>query len=308
MRPLLRPGVHVLDRGDGHIQVGLDPARALVLPDHPAVRALLDGLDGSAKPEDDAVLTLLASESLVLDEQAVLPLLGKDKSPGAPPVTAALARHLGGAAIQAARRRRDTRLQLIGFGPASGALDADGADGVDGADLITALATLAGRVGLKTRTTSAADVVAADTVGVGVLAGVGEPDRELADPWTQAGTPYVVVRITEGRAVVGPFVVPGQTACLRCIDAHHTDADRAWPLLVRQYSRATTQDRADGLTEPVDPTLAMLAVAWATRDLASHADGVRPSTWSTTVSLDAQLGDVESRCWLRHPECGCCWR
>ncbi|MBA2463655.1 MAG: TOMM precursor leader peptide-binding protein, partial [Nocardioidaceae bacterium] len=134
------------------------------------------------------------------------------------------------------------------------------------------------------------------------------PDRELADPWTQAGMPYVVIRITEGRAVVGPFVVPGETACLRCIDAHHTDADRAWPLLLRQYSRATTQDRADGLTEPVDPTLEVLAVAWATRDLASYADGVRPSTWSTTVSLDAQLGNVESRCWLRHPECGCCWR
>ena len=43
----------------------------------------------------------------------------------------------------------------------------------------------------------------------GVLVGVGEPDRERLDAWTRAGTPYVVVRLTEGRAVVGPFVVAG---------------------------------------------------------------------------------------------------
>ena len=73
----------------------------------------------------------------------------------------------------------------------------------------------------------------------GVLVGVGEPDRELLDAWTRAGTPYLLVRLTEGRAVVGPFVVPGTTACLRCLDAHHTDADPAWPLLVRQYAAAS---------------------------------------------------------------------
>jgi len=60
--------------------------------------------------------------------------------------------------------------------------------------------------------------------------------------------------------------------------------------------------------QPVDPILVTLAVAWATRDLASYVDGVRPSTWSSTVTFDAQLGSIESRCWMRHPECGCSWR
>ena len=141
----------------------------------------------------------------------------------------------------------------------------------------------------------------------GVLVGVGEPDRELVDDWTRAGTPYLLVRLTEGRAVVGPFVAPGRTACLRCIDAHHADADPAWPLLVRQYAAAASRDRADGATEPVDPLLAALTTAWAARDLASYVDGQRPSTWSATVTLHPRLEELETQPWLRHPACSCSW-
>lgn len=271
---------------------------------------MLCGLDGSARSADDAVLTLLADQGLLVDERAVLPLLGPhgrpDDQPGSRLVAAALSRHRGASAPEAAAGRGRSRLHAVRFGPDCAA---------DGVDVAGQLLDLATRVGLRDtaaaaragrhRTPGSSD--GEGCVPIGVLAGIGEPDRELADPWTQTGTPYVVVRITEGRAVVGPFVVPGETACLRCVDAHHTDADPAWPLLVHQYSRATTQGRGDGLAEPVDPTLVALAVAWAVRDLASHADGVRPSTWSATVSLDAQLGAVESRSWLRHPECGCSW-
>ncbi len=140
-----------------------------------------------------------------------------------------------------------------------------------------------------------------------MLLGVGEPDREVVDDWTRAGTPHLLVRLTEGRAVIGPFVVPGETACLRCVDAHCTDADPAWPLLVRQYSAASATDRPDGAPEPVDPLLATLALAWAARDLASYVDGLRPSTWSATVTVQPQLTRIESRSWLRHPACGCSW-
>ena len=41
MRPILRPGTHVLSRGAGELQVGLDPRTALVLPDSPPVRDAL---------------------------------------------------------------------------------------------------------------------------------------------------------------------------------------------------------------------------------------------------------------------------
>ena len=140
-----------------------------------------------------------------------------------------------------------------------------------------------------------------------LVAGVGEPPRELVDPLTQAGTPYLLLRFVEGYAVVGPFVLPGRTACLRCADAALADEDPSWPLLVEQYVRACTRDRDDGVGEPFDPVLADLACAWVVRDATSYLSGIRPSSWSSSLRLDPQLHEIETTPWLRHPSCGCSW-
>ena len=290
MRPILRPGTHVLARGTDELQVGLDPRSALVLPDSDEVRRSLALLAASADCRDHThptTLALLERHGLVLDERALVPQLGH--AGVAAPASAALARSAGSEAPARRRARAGFATDVVGFGhPAGAHLRGD-------------LVDLLAAAGLpRPRGRSAA-------ARAGVLLGVGEPDRELVDAWTRTGTPYLVLRLTEGRAVVGPFVVPGRTACLRCIDAHHTDADPAWPLLVRQYAAACRRDRADGAPEPLDPLLARLAVAWAARDLTAFVDGGRPSTWSTTVTLDARPDRLETQAWLRHPGCGCSW-
>ena len=290
MRPILRPGTHVLARGTDELQVGLDPRSALVLPDSDEVRRSLALLAASADRRDHAqpaTLALLEQHGLVLDERALVPQLGH--AGVAAPASAALARSAGSEAPARRQARAGFATDVVGFGHPAGA------------HLRGELVDLLAAAGLpRPRGRSAA-------AGAGVLLGVGEPDRELVDAWTRTGTPYLVLRLTEGRAVVGPFVVPGRTACLRCIDAHHTDADPAWPLLVRQYAAACRRDRADGAPEPLDPLLARLAVAWAARDLTAYVDGGRPSTWSTTVTLDARPDRLETQAWLRHPGCGCSW-
>ena len=303
MRSLLRPGTHVLHRGAGQLQVGLDPGGALVLPDSPPVRDALRRLSTSVAPEASGppesqpgnepvygsdTLDLLAGHDQLLDERELIPLLrGGDVSPAA---TAALARAVGPGVARAGSARRAWRSQTRTFGHPGGAALRD------------AFVDLAASAGLREQSPRRSA-----PPDCGVLLGVGEPDRELVDAWTRAGTPYLLVRLTEGRAVVGPFVVPGTTACLRCLDAHCTDADPAWPLLVRQYASASAHDRADGVPEPLDPLLASLALAWAARDLASYVDGHRPSTWSATVTLHPRLCRLETRSWLRHPACGCSW-
>lgn len=299
MRPLLRPGTHVLRRADGSLQLGLDPARAVVVDARPELRAGL--LDGSADSED-RVVGLLDSAGLLVDERVLMPLIGLAPSTtrgnAIPRATgAALVREAGQDASGRATTRSGCRVAVVGFGHP------------DGADLVDRLVDLLLRAGLRRERprTAASPATRRRHRSVGVLLGVGEPDRELADPWVREQTPFVVVRLTEGRAVVGPFVVPGRTACLRCVDAHHTDADREWPLLVRQYAEASSRDRADGSPEPVDPALAALAVAWAARDLTSYVDGGRPSSWSSTLVFDHDLSTLETRSWLRHPECGCGW-
>lgn len=296
MRPLLRPGVPVLPRPDGWLQLGLEPDAAVLLPGSSGAAEVVGSLDGSER-EDGPVLRQLDAAGVLVGEHAVLPLLA-DPLPGGPAALAALVRHRGEAAPDAVRRRRAIRLEPQAFSPAG-----EPGGPVDPLARLLDLAALAGLAGL------AAHPPHAGTSVVGVLAGTGEPDRERVDAWTRDGTPHLVLRLSEGRAVVGPFVVPGETACLRCVDAHHTDVDPCWPLLVHQRASGPGRGRRpDGLPEPVDPVLLALAAAWAARDLASWADGVTPSTWSATLTLDAALTGVELRRWRRHPDCGCGWQ
>lgn len=291
MRPLLRPGTHVLRRAGGQLQVGLDPGSALVLTDNPAVRDSLRLLCESAGEDayaEHATLDQLAANGALVEEGDLVPLLACDDL--SPHATAALARDTGAAVLTAHAARRGWRTTTTTFGPPIGD------------ELRAEFVALTRRAGLREATTRRAA-----PPDCAVLLGVGEPDRALTDTWTRAGTPYLVVRLVEGRAVIGPFVKPGTTACLRCLDAHCTDADPSWPLLVRQYSTASARTRADGAPEPVDPLVASLALAWAARDLASYVDGGRPSSWSATVTVHPQLSRLETRSWLRHPACGCSW-
>jgi bacteriocin biosynthesis cyclodehydratase domain-containing protein len=295
MRPILRPGAHVLRRGEQQLQIGLDPRRAVVLPDVEAVRATLALLGTSAALEEydgQDTLELLEHNDLVLDSSALVPLIPSGERTCARGDVAAVARAAGDRVAELCSARTNASVRVTAFGAGEGRELAAG---------VTRMLAGAG-VGVGTsgsRPRSAGTAMA--------LVGVGEPHRDLLDDWMRAGTPHLVVRLTEGSAVVGPFVVPGSTACLRCIDGHHTDVDGSWPLLVEQYASLTARSRADGVPEPVDSLLASLAAAWAARDLASYAEGRRPSTWSTTIRFDPHLASIETSSWLRHPACGCAW-
>ena len=294
MRPTLLPGTHVLTRSASEVQIGLDPRTALVLPDVGPVRDSLRLLAGSAEAgeyADPGLLDLLEEHRLLVDQATLATTVttGEDPALG-PHAGAALVRATGRPAGAARATRSIRAVELRSFGHPAGRL------------LVSELQRQLDAAGI-----GGAGTASRSPVGCVVLAGLGEPDRECVDDLTRGGTPHLLLRMVEGSAVVGPFVAPGRTACLRCVDAHRTDSDPAWPLLVRQYAAATRQDRADGAPEPLDPLLASLAASWAARDVVTYVDGGRPSSWSTTVELDEQLHRVTTRSWLRHPDCGCSW-
>ena len=138
-----------------------------------------------------------------------------------------------------------------------------------------------------------------------VALGVGELPRERLDPLLRRGTSHVVVRLVDGSAVVGPFVVPGETACLRCIDAHQSVVDPDHVAVTTRYAEATARPRHDGMPDVVDPALATIALAWAVRDVAAHLEGAAPSTWSRTLLLRPDPTQRREERWLRHPMCAC---
>lgn len=292
MHPLLLPGTHLVRRGPGQLQAGLD-RRAAVTLDRP-------GTGLAALAADAAALRTLRRAGLLIDDDGPLRAALPGEGAGDPWVRhalAALARRRGDGSDHALAARSDHVVAVEWFGHPIGK------------GLAEELSALCRRVGLRLPR-SRPGPARRGTVPpepVAVLVGVGEPSRELLDPCVRDAVPHLVVRLVEGRAVVGPFVVPGHTACLRCLDAYLTEDDPAWPLVVEQYSRATRSDRSDGIPEPVDAALAAVAVGWAVRDLQAWTEDVRPSTWSATVTLPADLDDVTTRRWPPHPHCGCGW-
>lgn len=299
MHPLLIPGAHVLRRGPAQVQVGLDPEQSVVAglgsgsgPVH--------GVPPGAELLPPAALQTLVREGLAwADDRPVRQVLPAGISAAWPRHTlAALTREPRPDLDSVMESRRSHVVHVQTFGRVL----------VD--DLADDLRRLCVRAGLALpapKRPGPPPRRARQHTPVVVLLGVGEPSREVVDPLLRDSVPHLVVRLAEGRAVLGPFVEPGRTACLRCIDAHHTEEDPAWPLLVEQYARATRSDRPDGIPEPVDAALAAIAVGWAVRDIASYAEQAMPATLSSTIRLSPRLETIETRTWPGHPTCGCGW-
>ena len=114
-------------------------------------------------------------------------------------------------------------------------------------------------------------------------------DPGVADQWLVDSLPHLVVRLSPHEIRLGPFVQPGVTACLRCVQSSMEEAAPA--------------GAADG---DVDPALLMAALGMAVRDLATWLSGDLPVTWSSSLTLSAGLTSEVTR-WLRHPHCGCSW-
>ncbi|HEX5087178.1 MAG TPA: TOMM precursor leader peptide-binding protein [Nocardioides sp.] len=160
-------------------------------------------------------------------------------------------------------------------------------------DVLSELAELVEAAGLRLSPASSRATAA-------LLWTEGEPSRDRVDGWVRSGTPHLVVREGAGGVVVGPYVVPGHTACLRCVDAHLGEHDPRRALVVEQL--ATTPPLRPAVPDPVQRAL---AVAWAVHDLAAAVDGDPPSTWSATVALAALPPVVTT--YRRHLHCGCAW-
>lgn len=278
-RPVLAPGLRVIRRSRDELQIGLGRSVRLRVPDTEPVRRTLAVLRRGEVPPDDQqtreTLDLLAP--VLVDGDG---LLVTGVAPG--DVAAAALHDPGGYPDRLAARSRATVAVCGDLVAAAG----DPRPLLDVAGL-----GIAG---------------SAEGASVVLLLRTGEIDRADLDPLVRAGTPHLVVRLVEGTALVGPFVDPGRTACLGCIDAHLAVDDPEAPALAARHAVAAGE-RHDGVAEAVDNALAAVAVAWAVRDLLTQVEGERPSTWSAVVSLSADLVTITRTEWLRHPACGCTW-
>jgi hypothetical protein len=341
MRPALKVGLRPLWRDRDTLQIGVDPRRARALTRLGKAAAVVGLLDGSRDtegvirtaatygiPPGDAsrVIGLLATAGLLddfpADLRAALPdYLRARIGPELACVALAYGHGDGGAAVLA--RRRATFARVYGAGRVGACvttfLAASGVAWVSCQDTGTAEAADVTPAGL-----GAADVGASRAAGVvravhrvapeartaddarrlpDLAVITGRPDPLLLAALVRDRVPHLVVCADEAIGVVGPLVIPGRSACARCIDLSKAARDPAWPTILAQAGGASGLSAA---TQACDTALAAATAALATAQALALIDRVdEPATVNGTLELVLPEWQWQRRVWPAHPACSC---
>jgi hypothetical protein len=132
-----------------------------------------------------------------------------------------------------------------------------------------------------------------------VLAGSHNP--QLASALVRQHAPHLTASADEAIGVVGPLVIPRQSACLRCLDLHRTDRDPAWPLILAQLAGPEPRPAA------CDAALATAVAAQAASQALAFVDRAAPATAVINGTLELVLPDWQwrRRTWQPHQACSC---
>ena len=333
MRPALKPGLETVWRNRDTVQIGIDPRRAIALTGMRGAAGLLRLLDGSRDRHQvlaaagdlgmdttaaDRVLTLLAAAGALDDCPAggygALPAGTRARLAPELATTSLAHRDADGGAGTLARRRA-ARVRVHGASRAgigiAGLLSAAGV----GLVLSTGHAapppgpagpanppppghpgTATDRpgpaTGPRSRPRRRPDlVILADSHG-----------RELPGVLVSHGVPHLAASASEAIGVVGPLVLPGSSACLRCLDLARTERDPAWPLILAQLASQPVAD-----PRACDTVLATMVAAQAAAQALAFLDQGAGAAAVTNGTLELVLPGWQwrRRTWPPHPQCGC---
>lgn len=321
-RPTLIPGLRLLWRSRRRLQLGVDPARAVVLElPEPGTARLLGLLDGTrsertviaharrygiAEPDARTMIDSLHAAGLVVSAQALLPHQFPDavRQRLASEAAALCLRRTRGTATaaQILRRRAVARVAVTGGGPLVGPVAVGLARAGVGhvapmldrtVEAEDAAAAIARQVpGVRTAALRRRDVTFAvrlGEAGPAAVAAAGYAGRRL---------PHLVVTVRDAAVVVGPLVPPAGSPCLNCLDLHRQDRDPEWPTVAAQLATPAPHPA------PCSTATALIATGLAIGEVLSWIDGARPTTVGASVEVGG-WGRIRQRSWPPHPACHC---
>lgn len=338
--PRPRPGLPFLRRARDRVQIGLDPRTAVVVDrlTDTAGTALLH-LDGSrttadlvgSHPELAGLVEQLDERGLLADDPGAPGVVAAHKQQRYADDLAALAHAhgTGGALRVLARRGRatvavrgdDRAAAQISVGLAAAGVGTVVVESSDRSTDVTDLtpcgpheadgswreqvaASVRAQGARPTSTSVRGTRPSAVVICSSADADLPWADPELADDLLADGVPHLAVAVAGSTALVGPFVLPGSSACLWCLDHRHRDADPAWPALVDQLRLHHPRSRASlGIAATAAAALAVAQVL----QVVDEGTAARPSTLDAQVELSAPDLLPARRPVVRHPACGCGW-
>ncbi|MCK0111104.1 hypothetical protein MWU75_02975 [Ornithinimicrobium sp. F0845] len=265
----LRPSARPVRRAPGEVQFGLSPAHGIVLAGltEPETELLLS-LAGSGGTSRDTVLAQRFGVPVerVTDLVDTLGGHGLLVDPGAAP-----------------RRADDCYLAVPGRGEVIDRIRGE-LTGLGAGRLV------AGEGDPANGDVSLVVLCAADAIA---------PDQ--GRPWQVARVPQLPVVLRDGEVVIGPLVHPGRSACLRCLDLHRRDRDRAWPTILTQITSPAVELTRRVDAPPAHANAVAALVAMITLECLVSVESVLGVSWH----LSLPLPDVRTRRWERHPACDC---
>lgn len=269
--PRIDPAIPVLERDVG-VQFGLDRRHPVVLrpPIGTSVRALAQYLELFDGSRDLAELLRLGRHPRITRGWVFDALRRLERA---------------GVLLHGARRTRAVHIRLHGLGALADSLE-------------QALSGVGYQVHRSRR--YAPEVVPQrwrqDAV---VLVDQDVPDPRLVHDLLTSGAPHLSVRVRDATVVVGPFVLPGLTSCLRCIEVTRAERDADWPRLAAQLVGRPAPARASDRLLATSLTINQL-------DIAFRADpGAPPPSLSATLEFDPHTGTVTRVPWPRRLRCDC---
>jgi len=126
--------------------------------------------------------------------------------------------------------------------------------------------------------------------------------RDLPAALARDQVPHLAASASEAIGVVGPLVLPGRSACLRCLDLTRAERDPAWPLILAQLA-------GNAGTDPgaCDGVLTAMVAAQATAQALTFIDRGPAAVAAISGTLELVLPDWQwrRRTWQPHHRCGC---
>lgn len=126
------------------------------------------------------------------------------------------------------------------------------------------------------------------------------PDPLPAEPWISTGTPHLYAGVLEATGTVGPLVLPGGTACARCLQEELTDREPVRPRLLAQWR--------SGAPHPLpacDPALATAVAGLTAAHALAFLDGDLPASTGARWEVSLPLLEWRAERLRPHPACPC---
>ncbi|WP_435974148.1 TOMM precursor leader peptide-binding protein [Streptomyces sp. Qhu_M48] len=126
------------------------------------------------------------------------------------------------------------------------------------------------------------------------------PDPVPTEPWIATGTPHLYAGVLEATGTVGPLVLPGGTACARCLQETRTDREPDRPRLLAQWR--------SGAPHPLpacDLGLATAVAGLAAAHALAFLDGDLPASTGTRWEASLPLSEWRAERLRPHPACPC---